>query len=281
MRLARLVAGGRRWLAREHDGRWWPILEQVDDRHDPLVDALSRGTVLEDAPTVADPVDLSTAALVAPIFRPSKICAIGLNYRDHARETAQAVPERPLLFLKAPSSIVGPGQAVTWSAGYTNQVDYEAELAAVIGRTARNVPLAHALDHVAGYTAANDVSARDLQFADGQWARGKSLDSFCPLGPWIVTAAAIADPQQLEISCTINGRTLQAGTTADMVFGVAEIVASLSTIMTLEPGDIILTGTPAGVGFTRRPPVTLADGDQVVVQVGQVGELANPVVVVP
>ena len=224
---------------------------------------------------------LDSVRLLAPLQDPGKIVAICLNYLDHAAESKAAVPDEPLVFTKFGSSIIGPGAAITWDPRLTQAVDYEAELAVVIGRRARHVSPADALDHVFGYTCLNDVSARDLQFADGQWVRGKSLDSFCPLGPVIVTADEVGDPQQLRIGCRIGDETMQDATTADMIFGVAELIARLSRSFTLEPGDIIATGTPPGVGYFRAPQRLLQDGDMVTVWIDGIGELTNPVLESP
>ena len=218
---------------------------------------------------------LSQARLAAPIENPSKIVGIGLNYVDHAAESHLALPKQPLMFAKLPSSIVGPGQAIQWSAGLASKVDYEAELVVVIGRPARNVSEAEALSVVFGYTCGNDVSARDLQGADGQWVRAKSLDTFTPLGPWIVTGDEIPDPQALTIRGTLNGQQMQGSPARDMVFGVAHLIAYLSRSFTLLPGDLIFTGTPPGVGDGRTPPVYLKDGDEYAVEIDSIGRLAN------
>jgi len=220
---------------------------------------------------------LADVRLTTPLRRPGKVVAVGLNYADHAEEGNVALPAEPLLFTKFQSSIIGPGELITWDPALTNAVDYEAELAVVIGRQARNVSLEAALDHVFGYTCLNDVSARDLQFGDGQWVRGKSLDTFCPVGPWIVTADEIADPQALIIECEVSGEVLQSASTADMIFGVAELVSRISHSFTLEVGDLIATGTPPGVGYFREPQRLLRNGDEVVVRIQGVGELRNPV----
>jgi 2-keto-4-pentenoate hydratase/2-oxohepta-3-ene-1,7-dioic acid hydratase in catechol pathway len=172
---------------------------------------------------------------------------------------------------------VGPGEAITWDPGLTDGVDFEAELGVVIGRPARRVPAERALEHVFAYTCLNDVSARDLQFRDGQWVRGKSLDSFCPIGPWLVTADEIPDPQALAISCDVSRERLQSASTGDMIFGVAELIAHLSHSFTLEAGDLVATGTPPGVGWFREPRRVLKDGDDVVVSIERVGRLSNPV----
>jgi 2-keto-4-pentenoate hydratase/2-oxohepta-3-ene-1,7-dioic acid hydratase in catechol pathway len=209
------------------------------------------------------------------IERPGKIVCVGLNYRDHAAEGGQDLPKAPLLFAKWPNTLVGHGDAVVIPPEVT-QVDYEAELGVVIGTRAKRVSEGEALDHVAGYICVNDVSARDLQFADGQWTRGKSPDTFCPVGPELVPAERIPDPQALAIRCIVNGEALQDSSTAQMIFSVAEIIAYTSKVITLEPGDLIATGTPAGVGVFRDPKVLLSDGDVVSVEIEGVGTLTNP-----
>jgi 5-carboxymethyl-2-hydroxymuconate isomerase len=192
-----------------------------------------------------------------------------------------AAPERPLIFAKFPSALTGPDAELDWPEGLTEQVDWEVELAVVVGRRTRLVEPAEALDALFGYTAANDVSARDLQFTDQQWVRGKSLDSFCPLGPVIVTPDEFGDPQDKRLVTRVNGETMQDSSTAEMIFGVAEIVSFLSRFCTLEPGDLILTGTPSGVGHTRNPPVSMKAGDVVEVEIDGIGGLRNPVVAEP
>jgi 2-keto-4-pentenoate hydratase/2-oxohepta-3-ene-1,7-dioic acid hydratase in catechol pathway len=214
--------------------------------------------------------------LTAPL-RPGKIVAIGLNYLDHVRETGMEPPAVPLVFAKFPSSVIGPGEPIVIDRAVTERVDWEGELAAVVGRPMRNVAEADALDHVFGYTVANDVSARDVQFADGQWVRGKSLDSFCPLGPAIVTADELGDPQALELRTRVDGEVVQSSSTAQMVFGVAELLAFCSRSFTLEPGDVLLTGTPWGCGEFADPPRSLAGGEIVEVEIERVGLLRNPV----
>jgi 2-keto-4-pentenoate hydratase/2-oxohepta-3-ene-1,7-dioic acid hydratase in catechol pathway len=212
------------------------------------------------------------------IARPSKIIAVGLNYHDHASESKMEVPKRPLLFAKWPNGLVGDGEPIRLPP-ISNEVDYEAELGVVIGGTVNApVPVEHALELVAGYICANDVSARDVQFSDGQWTRGKSFDTFCPVGPALVPASEIPDPQSLRIRCLLNDEVMQDGTTGDMIFSVAEVIAYISEGITLEPGDLILTGTPPGVGFARVPPVYLRPGDSVSVEIEGVGTLTNPVV---
>jgi 2-keto-4-pentenoate hydratase/2-oxohepta-3-ene-1,7-dioic acid hydratase in catechol pathway len=246
---------------------------------DALRDALAEGVDLAGLTPVGEASPLASWTLDAPVSAPGKILAIGLNYADHAREGGLEPPAAPITFVKTLNSLIGPDAPIRYSTSDSTQVDYEAELAVVIGRTARRVSEAEALDAVFGYTACNDVSARDAQFGDGQWVRGKSFDTFCPLGPWIVTADEIPDPQALGISCRVNGTTLQDSTTAEMIFGVAELISYLSRVMTLEPGDVIATGTPVGVGFARTPPVYLLDGDVVEVEIERIGVLRNPVAV--
>ena len=218
---------------------------------------------------------LDEVVLLPPVPHPSKIVAIGLNYRDHAIEAGAPTPTQPTIFAKFPSTLVGHGAEISWDPALTREVDYEAELAVVIGRRTKAVSETNALDHVLGYTCANDVSARDLQFAESQWVRGKSLDTFCPLGPAIVTSDEIPDPQSLEIRCTVNGQVVQSANTSEMFFGVATLISYCSQAFTLEPGDVIITGTPAGVGVFKKPKQMLRDGDQVVVEVAGVGRLVN------
>jgi len=201
---------------------------------------------------------------------------VGLNYRDHADEGDAVLPEAPLLFAKWPNALIGPGESIVIPPE-TSQVDWEAELGVVIGSPARRVSADDALDVVAGYLCLNDVSARDLQFGDGQWTRGKSPDTFCPVGPRLVPASEIPDPQRLAIRSLVNGQVMQDSSTAQMVFSVAEIVAHASRTVTLEPGDLIATGTPAGVGAFRDPPVWLQPGDEVTIEIEGVGTLTNPV----
>lgn len=222
-------------------------------------------------------VAMADLAVLAPLANPSKILAVGLNYADHARESGVEAPEAPVFFAKLPNTLTGPGEPIVFRAADSTQVDYEAELAVVIGRRARDVPVADALDVVLGYTAANDISARDAQFTDGQWIRGKSFDTFCPLGPQIVTADEVGDVQTLRIACRVNGETLQDGTTKDMIHGVAAIVSYASRFLTLEPGDLLLTGTPPGVGFARTPAIFLQDGDTVEIEIEGLGVLRNHV----
>jgi 2-keto-4-pentenoate hydratase/2-oxohepta-3-ene-1,7-dioic acid hydratase in catechol pathway len=221
-------------------------------------------------------VKRSDVTLLAPVPRPGKLICIGLNYRDHAEESNMPIPERPVVFSKFTTSVIGPGQHVVVPST-SEKVDYEAELAVVIGRYAKNVSLELALDYVLGYTIVNDISARDFQFADGQWQRGKSCDTFAPMGEIITTADEIPDPQNLSIKLRLNGNTMQDSNTDQLIFGIRELIAFLSETITLEPGDVIATGTPPGVGFARKPPVFLKDGDVMEVEIEGLGILINPV----
>ena len=224
---------------------------------------------------------LADTAVLAPVPRPGKIIAVGKNYHDHAAEEGMTAPTEPVLFTKFASAIIGDGHEISWRAADTGQVDYEAELAVVIGRTARDVSTTQAMRHVLGYACLNDVSARDLQFRDGQWVRGKSLDTFCPIGPWLVTADEIPDPGALRLRCLVNGEALQDARTSEMVHDVPHLIAFCSRFMTLEPGDVIATGTPGGVGVFRQPPRFLGDGDEVVVEIDGIGRLVNRCHVIP
>lgn len=242
-----------------------------------MLEYIEHGRSAERQPGSDDTVPLSEARLHAPITRPQKIIAIGLNYEDHAAETGGEIPEKPIVFAKYPNTIIGPGEAIRIPP-ITEQADYEAELAVVIGRPAKNVSESEALEYVFGYTNCNDVSSRDLQFSEGgQWTRSKSIDTFAPIGPYVSTRDEVPDPRNLWIRCTLNGEVMQDSTTSKMAFSVAELVAFLSTGMTLMPGDIIATGTPAGVGFARDPAVFLKAGDEVTIEIEGLGTLTNPV----
>jgi len=218
------------------------------------------------------------AKLLAPLM-PVNILALGINYKKHGDETALSHPGQPLLFLKATSSIVGHEEPIVLPAVGADHVDYEGELAIIISRKAKNIRPDEVMDCIMGYTCANDVSARDWQFdyQKGQWARGKSFDTFCPLGPWIVTKEEIADPDNLDLKTILNDKVVQSSGTAQMIFNVGEIVSNLSKSMTLLPGTVILTGTPEGVGYTRKPPLFLRQGDVVSVEIEKIGILTNQV----
>jgi 2-keto-4-pentenoate hydratase/2-oxohepta-3-ene-1,7-dioic acid hydratase in catechol pathway len=218
-------------------------------------------------------LDLAAVRLLPPVNPPNIIC-LGLNYREHAAETGHPLPAEPLLFLKATTALCGPGDPIILPAQYPDKIDYEAELAIVIGKPARDVSEDGADGVILGYTAANDVSNRAVQFTDGQWARAKSHDTFCPVGPAIVTGL---DADNLAICCRLDGEVMQASNTSDMIFPVRRIVSHLSGCLTLLPGTLILTGTPGGVGFKRNPPVYLRPGQVVEIEIEGIGVLANPV----
>ncbi len=220
--------------------------------------------------------DILGGGRLAPPLIPRNFLCIGLNYLDHARESKMELPVRPLLFAKTANAISGHGFSIATPKG-AEQLDFEAELAVVIGRRCSRVGATEALKYVAGYTCANDISARDFQFADGQWYRGKSCDGFGPLGPWLVTASEIPDARNLRISCRVNGATMQDSTTSNLIFGVPELVEFISSYITLEAGDVIATGTPPGVGFARKPPVYLRPGDVVEVEIERIGILRNTI----
>ena len=224
--------------------------------------------------------NVNVKKILAPLV-PAAILAIGLNYRQHAKETGSEIPKYPVLFMKNPASVTNPGDPILLhpSCMEPPEVDYEVELAVIIGKTAKDVSVAEALDYVLGYTVANDVSARRWlgKRGAGQLVRGKSFDTFCPLGPELVTADELIDPQSLRLTCVLNGRVMQDANTSDMIFPVAELIAFLSTGTTLLPSTVILTGTPSGVGFTRKPPVYLMPGDTVEMTVEGIGTLSNPV----
>lgn len=258
-----LIAGGER--VTETVERLLATFRSQDERE--REESLARGLVTR----------FSDVRLAAPLTHPSKIIGTGLNYMDHCREQHVAPPPHPILFAKFPSSIVGPSDPIRWDGRLSHQVDFEAELAVIIGRRARQVSPEWALTYVFGYTALNDVSARDIQFGDKQWVRAKSFDTFCPLGPWIVTTDEIPDPGVLGIACHVNGKTYQRSNTSEMIFKVPELIAFITEGITLEPGDIIATGTPHGVGMFRSPRVFLKDGDEVAVEIERIGTLRNKV----
>lgn len=258
------------------DGRLPNDMRSFLERGEPAL-ALAREVV--DKGPGPHAVPLGSVKILAPIRNPSKVIAIGLNYMDHVREQGMQPPTLATMFTKYPSSIVGPGDAIRWDPALTSKVDYEAELAVVIGKRASKVEEADAYDYIAGYTNCHDVSARDLQLEKGdQWIMGKSLDTFCPLGPYLVTKDEIADPHALGIRCLVNGEALQDSNTRELIFKIPYLIAYLSRGITLLPGDVITTGTPDGVGAFRKPPVYLKHGDVVTVEVEGLGELTNPCV---
>ncbi len=270
MRIGTVISNGTPTPVVDRDGALFPLDVAAGTT---VRDLIAAGGALPAAREQA----LEGASLTAPLA-PGKIVAIGLNYMDHVRETGMEAPTSPLVFTKFTSSVIGDGDEIRVDRAITQRVDWEVELAAVIGRTASRVSVEEALGFVFGYTVANDVSARDVQFADGQWVRGKSLDTFCPLGPAIVTADEVADPQALAIKTRVNGEAVQDSNTKEMVFGVAELISFCSHSFTLEPGDVILTGTPWGCGEFMDPIRSLQAGDVVEVEVEGIGAISNTVV---
>jgi 2-keto-4-pentenoate hydratase/2-oxohepta-3-ene-1,7-dioic acid hydratase in catechol pathway len=285
MRLASYLDGGRERLAVVVGDQALPAEELLAGGPGSIGELLADETLLgrlreaastQQARIAAEGLALDDLSLLSPVPHPPKVVGIGLNYHAHATEQGVDPPTEPLIFAKFPTSVIGHRASIRWDPALTSQVDYEAELAVVIGRTARRVSRSQALSYVLGYTCGNDVSARELQFGDKQWVRGKSLDTFCPLGPVLVTADEIPDPQALGLRCLLNGEVLQDSTTADMIFGVAELIAYASTAFTLEPGDVIMTGTPPGVGVFRDPQRFMHDGAEVAIEIDGIGVLENP-----
>jgi 2-keto-4-pentenoate hydratase/2-oxohepta-3-ene-1,7-dioic acid hydratase in catechol pathway len=252
------------------DGRWFQAARDTARRleSDPnaFADAKRKGWL----------VPSEDAYWFAPVPRPGKLVCIGLNYRDHAEESGLALPKAPVIFSKFSSCVIAPGEPIVIPPS-SERVDYEAELAVVIGRRATRVTADRAYDYVLGYTALNDVTARDFQFGDGQWQRGKSCDTFAPMGQTIVTTDEITDPHALRISLTLNGAVMQDSSTSELIFRIPALIEYITASTTLEPGDVIATGTPAGVGFARKPPVFLKAGDQVEVMIERIGGVGNPV----
>lgn len=283
MRLARAELGGRVVAVCVHEDVVVEIRGAADPGPDgdPLLALLRAGLadLQVPGPAEADRADVharSDVRLLAPLRRPGKIVAVGLNYTDHTAETGLTPPTEPLTFAKYPTSVIGPGEHIVVPRQLTTQVDWEAELAVVVG-ACRGPGSPATLADIAGYTVANDVSARDLQFRDGQWTRGKSLDTFCPLGPVLVTPDEAGEVGAARIWARVDGRLMQDASTADMIFDIPALLRFISSTVTLEPGDVILTGTPPGVGGFRKPPVFLQHGSQVEVGVEGVGVLSNPV----
>ena len=239
--------------------------------------ALGEARAVDAAASKSARLPLKSVRLLSPLPRPTKVLCVGLNYRDHAEETGQPIPKVPIFFTKAPTSVIGPESPIVLPVD-SEQVDYEAEVAIVIGSRCRRADAVRAREAVAGYTIMNDVSARDWQFRTSQWFIGKTFDTFAPMGPALVTADEVGDPHVLDVSLRLNGNVLQRSNTRHLIFGVTDLVVELSRVMTLEPGDVIATGTPGGVGFIRKPPVFLRPGDHVEISVAGVGTLSNPVV---
>lgn len=229
------------------------------------------------AATATERVALSGVRILAPIHRPPKFICIGLNYRDHAIESGMAIPEIPTVFNKFPNTVIGPGDTIVLPKK-SSQPDYEAEFAFVIGKTGKHIDGANWRDYVYGYTCVNDVSARDIQLkGTTQWLMGKTFDTFAPMGPYLVTADEIADPHDLNVKLILNGEVMQNSSTKELIFNIPQLLEHLSSVVTLEPGDIVSTGTPPGVGMARKPPVFLKPGDTCVVEVQGIGSLSNPV----
>lgn len=278
MRLAHLVTDEGPRLAVAIDGGYARLDALLPDAPTTLDDLLKRpdGWMAKISAADLGGDHLETVAeLAAPFAEPRAVIAIGLNYHDHCREFGTPPPEQPIVFVKLPATVVGPTADVTWSTNITTQVDWEAELGVVIGREARNVDPASADDFIFGYTAVNDVTARDVQRSEQQWVRAKSLDTFCPIGPVVVTRDELDPVDGLAIRSWVNGTLMQESSTAEMIFGVRELVSYLSQSFTLRPGDVIATGTPLGVGAFRTPPIWLADGDVVEVEIEGIGRLRN------
>ncbi|WP_254280616.1 fumarylacetoacetate hydrolase family protein [Haloarcula marina] len=278
MQFVRYTTGSTpQWGVRRDD----EIVPLAGLREDVTYQQLTDGgflNVVEDAADAAaeQAVPVEKARLLAPVPRPGKIVCVGLNYHDHAEEQDKGVPERPLLFGKSDTSVTNPGDPIV-NPSEVEELDYEVELGVVIGRTAKDVNASEAREYVAGYTAINDVSARDAQFEDGQYLRGKSYDTFAPMGPTLVPDEHI-DPNTLDVACRVNGETLQESNTEQFIFDVNEVVEYISGIMTLRPGDVISTGTPGGVGIFRDPPELLEAGDEIDVEIEGIGTLTNHVV---
>ncbi|HLE75762.1 MAG TPA: fumarylacetoacetate hydrolase family protein [Candidatus Bathyarchaeia archaeon] len=219
---------------------------------------------------------LNAVTLLAPIAFPPKIICLGLNYFDHAAETDSAIPDEPIIFMKPHTTIIGPNENIL-KPSFVKKLDYEGELAIVMGKKAKNIPVSEAKEYIFGYTILNDVSARDFQFKDGQWTRGKSFDTFAPTGPCITTTNQLRDTDNLAVRTWVNGELRQNSTTRNMAFNVSEIVHHLSRVMTLEPCDVIATGTPSGVGFAMKPPKFLQHGDVIRIEIEGIGVLENTV----
>lgn len=272
---------GTSFAVRENSDHQWVLLDDLG------IVIEDTGELIAHSAEIANTLGSSSCARVgdeevlgfdSPVLRPEKVVAIGLNYASHVAETKQQVPPAPVVFAKYPNSLNGPYDDVVIDPALTAAGDYEAELAVVIGREARHVSVEDARSAVFGYTVANDVSARDLQRADGQLSRSKSMDTFCPIGPWITTADLVTNPHALRVTSRVNGEVRQDGSTADLIFDVDFLVSYLSRTMTLKPGDVILTGTPSGVGVGMDPPCFLVDGDVVECEVSGLGRIANRIV---
>jgi 2-keto-4-pentenoate hydratase/2-oxohepta-3-ene-1,7-dioic acid hydratase in catechol pathway len=280
MRFARFLSNGSARCGLIIEGDW---LRPLPAHITSLQTYLELPESERDALTTEDPVEMQNTTLLAPVRPEKNVFCVGRNYMGHAEEVARALgkplnlPDVPTFFTKAPTAILDPGATIHLSPEISSEYDWEAELAVVIGKRCRDVSEEDALSVIFGYTCLNDVTARDLQRSHQQWFKGKSLDETCPIGPWIVTADEIGDPQSLDIALRINGETKQHASTSTMIFNVRQIIASLSRGMTLEPGDVIATGTPDGVGMARKPPEYLFDGAAMEVEISKIGVLRNAV----
>jgi acylpyruvate hydrolase len=288
MKLVTFIQDGQERLGalREQDGKSYIVDLNKADPQIPsdIIAFLESGAAARDradkivaATPIANGIPLDSVRLTAPIPRPRKIICIGLNYRDHAAEANLPLPKFPVVFCKWANSVVGPGDAIVIPP-QIQEPDYEVELGVVIGKRARNIAEADALDVVAGYVPFHDVSARDYQMRTSQWTMGKTIDTFGPMGPALVTADEVPDPHNLNLKLSVGDAILQNGNTRDLIFNINYLIADLTAVMTLEPGDVIATGTPAGVGFSRTPPRFLKPGDIVRIEIEKLGVLENPVV---
>jgi 2-keto-4-pentenoate hydratase/2-oxohepta-3-ene-1,7-dioic acid hydratase in catechol pathway len=268
MKLAQIIHQNQHFLAEVSEEKVYPLDFKGD-----MIDLIQWENPLPAKQSTG--INIDDVEFLPPVSRPSKIIAIGLNYRDHASETNIQIPESPVVFTKFSNSLIGHNKAVCWQKHITQQVDYEAELAIIIKKEMYHCSPENIYPNIWGYTCANDISARDLQFGDGQWVRGKSLNTFCPLGPWLVLADAVPDPHALDIQCLVNGTIMQKSNTSQMIFPIPELISFLSDHFTLYPGDVILTGTPSGVGAFRYPPIFLKHGDRMVVDIESIGQLHN------
>jgi 2-keto-4-pentenoate hydratase/2-oxohepta-3-ene-1,7-dioic acid hydratase in catechol pathway len=267
-------APGRIWSSRSLGAGLPGSMSDLLAGGEPALAALR--SAVRSAAAGGQPGDVDPSRLISPVPRPGKVVAIGLNYRDHAEELGVEIPAVPLMFAKFPTAVIGDGDTVEWDPRLSDFVDLEVELAIVIGRTTRRVSEAEAPRHILGYTCLNDVTARDLQFADGQFVRSKSLDTFCPVGPAVVTAEELTDPGNLAVRSYRNGEVMQDSNTSNLIFSVPALVAFCSQAFTLEPGDIIATGTPGGIGYFRDPQISMHDGDVMAVEIEGIGRLTNP-----
>jgi 5-carboxymethyl-2-hydroxymuconate isomerase len=272
MRLARLQTSAGPRLAIESDEGW----RELELDHSDLTRALRESDSDAFHLNGESPLISSAPSFLAPL-RPGKVIAIGLNYMDHVRESGVEPPPRPLVFAKFPSTVIGPEQPIVLNPAVAERVDWEGELALIVGRPLSKATPEEAIEAVFGYTIANDVSARDVQFADGQWIRGKNLDTFCPLGPVVVSPTDLPDPQDTMLRTTVNGETVQSASTAEMIFPIAELLSFCSQSFALEPGDVMLTGTPWGCGEFMEPQRSLLHGDVVEISIDGIGTLRNPV----